>query len=101
MAYGSGGGRKEFDNTNRGTLGRNKNKEKGNPDHEKKPDYSGKINIDGKDYWLSGWLREGPDGDKFFSLSAQPKDEDRRDGRGGGGDRGSLNRRGRDEDIPF
>jgi hypothetical protein len=93
---GNGGGKKAFDNTNRGTLGKNKKKDKSDPSHEKKPDYSGKINIEGKDYWLSGWLREGQDGEKFFSLSVQPQEENR-DTRGnaGGGNRG------RDSDIPF
>lgn len=57
-----------YDNTNRGTLGRNKRKEK-----ESHPEYAGQINIDGKDYWLSGWVKEGNDG-KFFSLSVRPKD---------------------------
>jgi hypothetical protein len=58
----------EYDNTNRGTLGRNSNKSE-----DKHPDYSGTINIDGKDYWLSGWLKEGKNG-KFFSLAVKEKD---------------------------
>jgi hypothetical protein len=57
-----------YDNTNRGTLGRNKRKEQ-----DSHPDYSGKINVDGRDYWLSGWLKES-NGEKFFSLSVKPKD---------------------------
>jgi hypothetical protein len=44
----------EYDNRNRGMLGRNTNKQS-----DKHPDYSGTINIDGRDYWLSGWLKEG------------------------------------------
>lgn len=38
----------EYDNTNRGALFRND--KDGN---EKRPDYTGKINVDGKDYVLS------------------------------------------------
>jgi hypothetical protein len=58
----------EYDNTNRGTLGKNANKKTDNH-----PDYSGQINVDGTDYWLSGWLKEGRDG-KFFSLAVKKKD---------------------------
>ena len=60
----------ECDNTNRGTLGKNHNK-KG----DSHPDYSGQLNVDGVDYWLSGWLKESKkDGSKFFSLAVKPKD---------------------------
>ena len=60
----------EYDNTNRGTLGKNHNK-KG----DSHPDYSGQLNVDGVDYWLSGWLKESKkDGSKFFSLAVKPKD---------------------------
>ena len=58
-----------YDNTNRGILGKNNKKEK-----ETQPEYSGSINVDGTDYWLSGWIKEGKDG-KFFSLSVRPKQE--------------------------
>jgi hypothetical protein len=60
----------QYDNTNRGILGKNLNKTE-----DKHPDYSGSINIDGTDFWLSGWLKESKkDGSKFFSLSVKPKD---------------------------
>ena len=36
----------EYDNTNRGTLGKNHNK-KG----DSHPDYSGQLNVDGVDSW--------------------------------------------------
>lgn len=69
-----------YDNTNRGTLGKNKN-----PKSDKSPPYRGKINIEGKDYWLSAWVKES-EGEKFFSLAATPKDDQpaRQDPRGGG-----------------
>ena len=54
----------EYDNTNRGALFRND--KDGN---EKRPDYTGKINVDGKDYVLSAWIRESKAGVKFMSLS--------------------------------
>jgi hypothetical protein len=56
-----------YDNTNRGTLGKNHRKEQ--PSHS---DYTGSLNVDGVDYYLNGWIKEGPNG-KFFSLSVKPK----------------------------
>jgi len=37
------------------------------------PEYKGTININGQEFWLSAWIKEGTKG-KFFSLSAQAKD---------------------------
>jgi uncharacterized protein (DUF736 family) len=58
----------EYDNTNRGTLYRNENKKE-----ENHPDYSGSLNVGGKEFWLSGWVKESKNGKKFFSLSIKPK----------------------------
>ena len=57
-----------YDNTNRWTLNKNDRKEK-----ETHPDYKGKLNIDGVDYWLDGWIKDGANG-KFISGSIKPKD---------------------------
>lgn len=63
-----------YDNTNSGLLA--KNDKQGN---DQRPDYRGSINVDGVDYWLSAWIKTGRDGtklagQKYMSLSAQPKD---------------------------
>ena len=60
-----------FDNTNRGILSKNMNKTADNH-----PEYSGSINVDGTDYWLSAWIKESSkDGKKFFSLSVKQKEK--------------------------
>jgi hypothetical protein len=64
-----------YDNTNSGMLARNDKKET-----EKHPDFKGSINVDGVEYWLSAWVREGKEGGKmagrkFFSLSVSPKEQ--------------------------
>lgn len=59
----------EYDDTNRGVLFRN---DKGG--NEKRPDYTGEINVDGKELRLAAWLRESKKGTKFLSLSVSAKD---------------------------
>jgi len=41
----------------------------------KKPDYTGNVQIDGRDYWLSAWIQESKQqpGMKYFSLAFSPK----------------------------
>lgn len=54
-----------YDNTNSGVLFTND--KKGN---EKAPDYKGKLNVDGKEYELAGWIRQGKNGN-FLSVKVQ------------------------------
>lgn len=58
----------QYDNTNKGVLFLNDRKEK-----DSHPDRKGSINIDGKEYWLSGWDKQTSKGDTI-SLSIQPKE---------------------------
>lgn len=57
-----------YDNTNRGTLSWNEKKES-----DTHADYNGQINVEGTDYWLNGWIKDGKEGKKFLSLSIKPK----------------------------
>lgn len=53
---------------NSGVLFKNDKKET-----EKHPDYKGSILINGTDYWLSAWIKEGKSG-KFMGLAVSPKE---------------------------
>lgn len=60
---------KTYDNTNSGTLFKNDTEGKS----ENFPPYGGTLNVEGKEYWISGWIKEGQKG-KFFSLAIKPKE---------------------------
>lgn len=63
----------DFDNNNRGSLFRNDKKLE-----DKHPDMNGSINIDGTEYWISGWKKVSKAGSGFISLSVRPKAEQTR-----------------------
>jgi len=75
---------KQYDNTNRGALFKNKDKEK-----DEHPDYTGKLNVLGKDYWLAAWIKESKGGMKYMSLSVKPADPEHE------------NQDEQDSDVPF
>ena len=43
----------EFDNTNRGSIWKNDKKET-----ERHPDFTGTLNVEGTEYWVSAWKRK-------------------------------------------
>ena len=53
---------------NSGVLFKNDKKET-----DKHPHYKGNITVDGKDYWLSAWIKDGKSG-KFMGLAVSPKE---------------------------
>jgi len=57
-----------YDNTNSGVLFKNLDKDK-----DSQPDYKGSINVDGREMWLSAWIKTGQKG-KFMSPSVKPKE---------------------------
>jgi uncharacterized protein (DUF736 family) len=61
----------QYDNTNRGAIFKNDDKQQDNH-----PDYKGSINVNGVDMWVSGWLKTSDKtGKKFMSLSVKVKEE--------------------------
>jgi uncharacterized protein (DUF736 family) len=60
----------QYDNTDRGILSKNEDKQK-----DTHPDYKGSLNVNGVDLWISAWLKTSEKtGKKFLSLSVKPKD---------------------------
>ena len=57
----------EYDNTNRGVLFRNESAN----DENKQPYMTGKLNVEGKDLQIAGWMQESKGGKKFLSLKVQ------------------------------
>ena len=60
----------EYDNTNSGAFFVNDRKQK-----ETHPDYTGKINVEGKDYYLKGWKKTSKNGLNMMSLAVDPVQE--------------------------
>lgn len=61
----------DFDKTNTGIISKNDRKEK-----DTHPDIRGDLNVEGVDYWISGWGKKRKDGSgTFYSLSVKRKDE--------------------------
>lgn len=54
----------DYDNTNRGAFFKNDKKET-----EKHPDFTGSLNVEGKEYWISGWKRRPDQSEKAPALS--------------------------------
>lgn len=54
-----------YDNTNSGAIFRFEKTK------ETQPDYKGKLNVNGKDFDLSGWIKQTKDGKSFLSLKIQ------------------------------
>lgn len=73
---------------NSGSIFNNERKEQ-----DSHPDRTGSCNIDGRDYWVNGWLKKTKDGKPYLSLSFKLKEAR---GQGGGGQGGG----GRQQQAP-
>jgi single-stranded DNA-binding protein len=60
----------DFDKTNRGALFKNNRKEQG----DKKPEYTGSLNVGGVEYFLDAWLNKSKAGENYMSVSVKRKD---------------------------
>lgn len=61
----------KYDDTNRGVLFRSREE----PKTDKHPSHSGTINVEGREYRISGWMKQSnKTGEKFLSLAVTPKD---------------------------
>lgn len=64
----------QYDNTNKASLWKNDRKTE-----DKHPDYKGQVNVEGVEYWMSGWINTaGPNskraGEKYISLRLEMKE---------------------------
>ena len=57
-----------YDNTNRGAIWPNKDRQK-----DTHPHFTGSLNVDGVEYWVSGWKKEDGANEKAPSLSFSVK----------------------------
>ena len=79
----------DYDNNMSGVLFKN-NKE----GIEARPDYTGKCEINGVEYWISSWIKTGKQsGKQFLSLSFQAKEETQ--------DYGKPTPQHEDDSVPF
>lgn len=61
-----------YDNTNRGSIWKNKKKEK-----DTHPDFTGSLNVDGTEYWVNAWRRKddaSPDA-PALTFTVRPKEQ--------------------------
>jgi uncharacterized protein (DUF736 family) len=59
----------DYDNTNSGALFANTERKT-----DKHPNARGTLNVEGREYWISAWTKTSKKGEKYQSLSVQPKD---------------------------
>jgi hypothetical protein len=65
----------QYDNTNRGAIWKN---DKMRPDKQD-PEFTGSLNVEGVDYWVSAWKRKegAKEGSPALSFSLRSKDSQR------------------------
>lgn len=59
-----------YDNTNRGALFQNKDRQSDNH-----PNAKGTLNVEGVEYWVSAWTKTSKAGEKYQSLSVKRKED--------------------------
>jgi hypothetical protein len=79
-----------FDNRNRGAIWQNKDKEA-----DGQPDFTGKLNVEGREFWVSAWKRKADAAPKSPALTFSIKANQAQQGAP------SERPKGDDEEIPF
>jgi hypothetical protein len=85
----------EYNNENSGILFKNDK-----ATNEKDPQYTGKINVNGTDYRLACWIKEGKNG-KFMSLKVSELNANGSEKPTTIGKRPTLDLSGLSDDAPF
>lgn len=80
----------DYDNTNRGAIWGNRDKKT-----DKHPDFTGSLDVEGVEYWVSAWKRKEGSSEKAPSLSFAVKRKDE------AASRPAESAPDPDEDIPF
>lgn len=62
----------QYDNNNSGVLFKNDRKES-----DRQPDYKGNAEVNGVQYWISAWVKESQNGNKFMSLAFSVKEAEK------------------------
>jgi uncharacterized protein (DUF736 family) len=60
----------DFDNTNSGALFKNDKRT-----NDRQPQYRGRINANGVEFWVSAWVKKSRNGANFMSLALTPVEE--------------------------
>ena len=76
----------DYDNTNSGALFKNNTKEEG----DNRPDMTGGVDVEGKEYRVSAWSNTSKNGMKYLSLKVSEKQEGQQ-----------MQSQKNDEEMPF
>lgn len=88
----------DYDNTNRGSIWKNDKKAK-----DTHPDFTGSLNVNGVEFWVSAWKRKDGAAAKApaLSFSIKPKDDQPTKAEEAPKRRGSMSDLAMNDDIPF
>ena len=64
----------EYDNTNRGSIWKNHKRET-----DKHPHLTGTLNVEGKEFWVSAWVKDKNANPKAPELTLSIREKDRQD----------------------
>jgi len=80
----------DYDNSNRGSIWKNDKKET-----DRHPDFTGSLNVEGVEYWVSAWKRKPDANPKAPALSFSIKPKEQQSAPAPAQDSGF------DDDVPF